>query len=373
MRLALHSAREQFDMAFNFIFLIELLLNVWSCGGPYKNFWSSGWNIFDFIVVATGVLLMSGAIPPGSPLGNLKMMRAFRVFRLFKRIKSLNKVIMALLKAIPGVTNAFVIMVIFMMIYAILAVEYFAPIGQEFGPHPPGTYVTYGDEINGVSESHTIDAMTPRGFIYGWEYYGTFTRALFTLFQVMTGESWSEVVARPLLFGFDRNAVVVAIFFVSFILLTQIVLTNVIVAVLLDKFVEDPDASDEPKAPPTQIDASDFLGADDGESASPTGRSPSPQAASYSSFPVPSNSEDGSLPQLPFPTASPLSNAVSASEFQSKSSDEKLTVLLLELTALRQAVGRCEVGLAELKGDASVRGKRRQAPNGPQIKTTRRS
>ena len=87
------------------------MLNAWSCGGPYKKFWASGWNNFDFIVVAVGVLLMTRIIPPGSPLGNLKMMRAFRVFRLFKRIKSLNKVVMALIKAIPGVSNAFVIMV----------------------------------------------------------------------------------------------------------------------------------------------------------------------------------------------------------------------------------------------------------------------
>ena len=121
---------EDFDKAFNIIFLFELLLNAWSCGGPYRKFWSSGWNNFDFLVVAVGILLMSGAIPSDSPLSNLKMMRAFRVFRLFKRIKSLNKVIMALLKAIPGVSNAFVIMVIIMMIYAILAVEYFAQLGQ---------------------------------------------------------------------------------------------------------------------------------------------------------------------------------------------------------------------------------------------------
>ena len=94
---------EDFDKAFNIIFLFELLLNAWSCGGPYRKFWSSGWNNFDFLVVAVGILLMSGAIPSDSPLSNLKMMRAFRVFRLFKRIKSLNKVIMALLKAIPGV------------------------------------------------------------------------------------------------------------------------------------------------------------------------------------------------------------------------------------------------------------------------------
>ena len=93
---------EGFDVAFNIIFLFEIILNMWSMGGPYKSFWNSGWNCFDFFVVFVGVMLMSGAVPSDSPLANLKMMRAFRVFRLFKRIKSLNKVVTALLLAIPG-------------------------------------------------------------------------------------------------------------------------------------------------------------------------------------------------------------------------------------------------------------------------------
>ena len=46
-----------------------------------------------------------------------------------------------------------------MMIYAILAVEYFAPMGQDFGeygtPHEPGYYVTFGDEIDGKTERKT--------------------------------------------------------------------------------------------------------------------------------------------------------------------------------------------------------------------------
>jgi len=84
--------------------------------------------------------------------------------------------------------------------------------------------------------------MSARGYDLGIEYYGTFMRALYTLFQVMTGESWSEAVARPLLFGLYRDAFVVGIFFVSFIILTQIVLINVVVAVLLEKFVaSDPE------------------------------------------------------------------------------------------------------------------------------------
>lgn len=96
------------DDVCNWIFLFELILNYYGAG--HKRFWSSGWNRFDFLIVFVGVLTLL-RIPLG-PFSMLKMMRAFRVFRLFKRIKSLNKIIMALLNAIPGVMNAFVIMVI---------------------------------------------------------------------------------------------------------------------------------------------------------------------------------------------------------------------------------------------------------------------
>jgi hypothetical protein len=113
---------QDFDRFFNIVFLIELLMNIYGSGGPFRRFWSSGWNVFDFFIVVIGVIFMTGAIPPDNPLSNLKMLRAFRVFRLFKRIKSLNKIVVALLRSLPGVFNAFVIMVIFMMIYAILAV-----------------------------------------------------------------------------------------------------------------------------------------------------------------------------------------------------------------------------------------------------------
>ena len=41
----------------------------------------------------------------------LRLFRAFRVFRLFKRIPSLKKIIEGVLQAIPGVTQAFVVMV----------------------------------------------------------------------------------------------------------------------------------------------------------------------------------------------------------------------------------------------------------------------
>jgi hypothetical protein len=181
---------------------------------------------------------MINALQP--PLDQLKLLRAFRVFRLFKRVQSLNKIIVALIRSIPGVANAFLVMLIFFCIYAILAVELFRDFGKD------GYYVTY----NEVGNRTEISAETPRGLNTGLEYYGTFMRALFTLFQVMTGDSWAEAIARPLLFGFNRSltlsAIITGAYYVSFVILTNMVLINVVVAVLLDKFVEQPQQSNPP-------------------------------------------------------------------------------------------------------------------------------
>jgi len=222
---------ENLDIAFNVIFLIELLVNMYGYGGPVRAFWRNGWNVFDFLIVVVGVVLMTG-IELGN-LSKLKLLRAFRVFRLFKRIKSLNKIIVSLLLSVPGVTNAFVILFIFFCIYAILAVELFRDFGLE------GTYMT--NDLDNVS--HVVSSITARGYTNGIEYYGTYTRAMYTLFQVMTGESWSEAVARPLLFGlYQESTLAVGLFYVSFVILTQMVLINVVVAVLLDKMVTPPEA-----------------------------------------------------------------------------------------------------------------------------------
>ena len=213
--------------------------------------------------------------------------------------------------------------------------------------------------------------MTDRGFVFGWEYYGTFTRALFTLFQVMTGESWAEAVARPLMFGLYKNAIFVSVFFVSFILLTQIVLTNVVVAVLLDKFVEDPPGKvDGDKEPPQQVDAASFLdGFDDpGAASASTATSGGiggagaiaamPQGAPSDSRAPSAPPMASSRPQLPQQAGveSYMYAAAGAGGLiGNKSTDEKLSMLLVEIISLRVAVGRCEAGLDELRNEQRVR------------------
>merc|ERR1712137_1296011 len=142
---------------------------------------------------------------------------------------------------------------VFYCIYAILAVELFRDFGEG------GVYYTYDDR---TGFNATNDAHSARGYVLGIEYYGDFMRALYTLFQVMTGESWSEAVVRPLIFGlYKNNAATVGIFFVSFIILTQIVLINVVVAVLLENFVtSEPDLDAEVNARMANLDLKDTTG-----------------------------------------------------------------------------------------------------------------
>jgi p-aminobenzoyl-glutamate transporter AbgT len=164
-------------------------------------------------------------IPLPGPMKLLRMMRAFRVFRLFKRIPSLRKIMESLANAVPGVVNAFVIQIIVMCIFAIIAVDRFRDYGEK------------GYIIN--EKDMRIDYKTARDLNYGLEYYDQFGKAYFTMFQVLTGESWSEAIARPLV---NSNTATTstggAIFFVLFCVLNGVVLINVVVAVLLEKMVE---------------------------------------------------------------------------------------------------------------------------------------
>lgn len=101
----------------------------------------------------------------------------------------------ALEDAIPGCMNAFSILILVTSIYAILGVEFFSTV------HP---------------------------------YFKNFSLAFFTMFQVMTGDAWSEEVARPVIDIYPQAAV----FFISYILIATVMLMNVVIAVLLEKMAE---------------------------------------------------------------------------------------------------------------------------------------
>mmetsp|Transcript_93 Transcript_93/g.264 ORF Transcript_93/g.264 Transcript_93/m.264 type:complete len:475 (-) Transcript_93:50-1474(-) len=216
------------DMFFNLMFTVELVWNMYAFW--FWRFWRSGWNIFDFVVVTIGILNMS-KIPLPGPFALLRMMRAFRVFRLFKRVRSLNDIMVSLARAVPGVSNAFVVLLLVMSIYAI--------VGQEFFMYHAANHTYINDQ------GYEVELITARGLDYGYDYWGNFCLALYTMFQVLTTESWSEVVGRPLLNSNDAfQQLGVAAFFGSYNLVVGIVLINVVVAVLLEKMMAQKEGED---------------------------------------------------------------------------------------------------------------------------------
>ena len=107
--------------------------------------------------------------------------------------------------------NAFVIMIIILCFYAIIAVEFFSEIGLEYCNQTGSIVDECGEgdslevtqwgigngtcsqtrcmyyqyiELEGDDGPHVVSAITARGYRYGEEYYGCFSRALYTLWQV---------------------------------------------------------------------------------------------------------------------------------------------------------------------------------------------
>lgn len=217
---------------FNIVFAMELAINMF--GFWMRPFFRSAWNIFDFVVVMIGVLDLVRAPLPG-PLKLVRMLRAFRVFRLFGRVESLKKIIVMIHRALPGVASAFMLNFIVLCIYAVLAVDFFKDLHEE----------CHDLEARGLRVPP--GAKTPRGKCFGEDYYGSFLRSLYTLFQILTGESWSEAAVRPVLHFFERSimeTIGVAIFFISFIMINAVVLLNVVVAVLIEG-MSGPDENEE--------------------------------------------------------------------------------------------------------------------------------
>lgn len=244
-----------FEDFFNIAFAIELAINMYSTW--FRHFWKDAWNWFDLLVVSIGMLSTFRLQLPG-PLKMLRMARAFRVFRVFKRVESLKVIVASIMAAIPGVINAFGILMLVMSIYAILAVEFWS------------LYGTGGEMVN--EQGQTIPLQTSRGQDYGWEYFGNFPKSLYTMFQVLTGESWAEAVARPLIHQPDLMvAVLTAFFFSSFVVINAIILINVVVAVLVGQMLdyaekekqarlgfEEPSASDSAAEAFCQIEGETF-------------------------------------------------------------------------------------------------------------------
>merc|ERR1712187_478194 len=176
---------------------------------------------------------------PG-PLRLIRLLRAFRVFRLFNRVESMRRVLESIMKAVPGVMDAFLINFILICIYALLSVDFFSDLYSDCAE----------EDFEGPAAMRTA-----RDKCWGYDYYGHFSRSFYTMFQILTGESWSEAAARPAMNYYSEKkdmtyVVITYVFFYSFVIINSFVLLNVVVAVLMDG-MNSTVTEDEP--PPEEV------------------------------------------------------------------------------------------------------------------------
>ena len=153
-------------------------------------FFRSGWSIFDFLVVAVSY------VPDTGGLSVLRALRILRVLRLLSALPRLRRVIEGFLKALPGMTSVFGLMALIFYIAAVISTKIF------------------GDAFP--------------------DWFGTLGRSAYSLFQIMTLESWSMGIVRPVMEVYPTAWA----FFVPFIIVTTFAVVNLVVGLIVNSMQE---------------------------------------------------------------------------------------------------------------------------------------
>ena len=175
------------DQACLAIFVVELSARLYGMG---LRFFKSGWNVFDFIIVAISL------VPAGAGFSVLRALRILRVLRVISVTPSLRRVIDGLGRALPGMGSVFLLILIICYISAVIATKLF---GQEFP-----------------------------------QFFGNLGVTAFTLFQIMTLEGWSGEIVRPVMEVYPYAWA----YFVPFILITTFAVLNLIVGLIVNSMQE---------------------------------------------------------------------------------------------------------------------------------------
>jgi len=173
------------------IFVIELVLRLYAHG---PKFFRDPWSVFDFLIVAISLM------PTTGNLSVLRSLRILRVLRLISVVPSLRRVIGGLIAALPGMGSIVVLMALVFYVFAVMATKLF---GATFP-----------------------------------EWFGDLGASLYTLFQIMTLESWSMGIVRPVMEVYPLSW----LFFVPYILCTAFTVLNLFIGIIVSAMQEEHDA-----------------------------------------------------------------------------------------------------------------------------------
>ncbi|WP_343035152.1 ion transporter [Halovulum dunhuangense] len=180
-----------FDKAILAVFVIEIAARLYV---DFRGFWRDPWRIFDFSVVAISL------IPATGPLSVLRAFRVLRILRLISGVKAMRRVVAGLLEALPGMGSIVLLLVLIFYVTAVISTMLF---GQSFP-----------------------------------DWFGTLPASAYTLFQIMTLESWSMGIVRPVMEVYP----LAWLLFIPFILSTAFTVLNLFIGVIVDAMQSEHEA-----------------------------------------------------------------------------------------------------------------------------------
>ena len=205
------------DTVFLFIFVVEIGLRLFV---QRLSYFKDGWNWFDLTVVGIALL------PTSDGLSALRTLRVIRALRLLTLLPAMRSVIGGLIRALPGMFSAMILLGLIHYVYAVIGVQMFG--GQLYGGYAGGDY----------------------------DYFQDLGRATYTLFQIMTLESWSHGIVRPIMDVHPGFAT--PLYFVSYVILSAFAALNLFIGIIVNamdtmKDQEESELSAEEVADPAQI------------------------------------------------------------------------------------------------------------------------
>jgi len=171
------------DKAILSVFVIEILVRLFV---HRLAFFKDGWSLFDFTVVGIALLPASG------PFAVLRALRVLRILRVLSFIPSMRNIVGALIQSLNGMLSIAMVLALVYYVCAVMATKLF---GEAFP-----------------------------------EWFGSLGASLYTLFQIMTLESWSMGIARPIMEQYPYAWA----FFVPFILTATFIMLNLFIAVIVN-------------------------------------------------------------------------------------------------------------------------------------------
>lgn len=171
------------DAAILAVFVVEIALRI---SVHRSAFFRDPWSMFDFVVVAIAL------VPASGPFAVLRALRVLRVLRLLTMVPSMRRVVGGLLAAIPGLASVIAIIGIIFYVAAVIATQLF---GERFP-----------------------------------DWFGHLGESAYTLFQIMTLESWSMGIVRPVMEVYPQAW----LFFVPFILVATFTMLNLFIAIIVN-------------------------------------------------------------------------------------------------------------------------------------------